>query len=111
MPSAHEILITTFPRASRVFTKKSGARAATADFERLNQYFLMTNMQVVSSQYWNQVHGHPRKEHGILAEDARHRRSKRSPEAGIRTPRVYELYIVTAVNEIVPPLFNFKSID
>lgn len=31
---------------------------ATAAFERLNQYFLMTNMHVVSSQYWNQVHGY-----------------------------------------------------
>ena len=30
---------------------------ATAAFERLNQYFLMENMHVVSSQYWNQVHG------------------------------------------------------
>ena len=32
-------------------------RGASGAFERLNQYFLMTNMHVVSSQYWNQVHG------------------------------------------------------
>lgn len=30
---------------------------ATAAFERLNMYFQMENMHVVSSQYWNQVHG------------------------------------------------------
>lgn len=30
---------------------------STASFERLNQYFLMNNMFVVGSQYWNQVHG------------------------------------------------------
>lgn len=30
---------------------------ASASFERLNQYFLMENMHVVSSQYWNQIHG------------------------------------------------------
>ena len=37
---------------------------STASFERLNQYFLMTNMIVVGSQYWNQIHG-------SSAEDAR----------------------------------------
>ncbi len=31
---------------------------ATASFERLNQFILMTNMYAVGSQYWNQVHGH-----------------------------------------------------
>ena len=30
---------------------------ATSAFERLNQYYLMENMIVVGSQYWNQVHG------------------------------------------------------
>ena len=30
---------------------------ATASFERLNQFFLMKNMHVVGSQYWNQIHG------------------------------------------------------
>lgn len=30
---------------------------ATAAFSRINQYFLMTNMLVIGSQYWNQVHG------------------------------------------------------
>lgn len=37
---------------------------ATAAFERLNQFFLMENMVVVGSQYWNQVHG-------FTAEDVR----------------------------------------
>ena len=40
--------------ASVVSCRRGGATSA---FERLNQYFLMTNMHVVSSQYWNQVHG------------------------------------------------------
>ncbi|MBQ7371787.1 MAG: flavodoxin family protein [Blautia sp.] len=40
--------------ASVVSCRRGGASAA---FERLNQYFLMENMHVVSSQYWNQVHG------------------------------------------------------
>lgn len=30
---------------------------ATATFDRLNKYFTISNMPVVSSQYWNQVHG------------------------------------------------------
>ncbi len=30
---------------------------ATAAFDRLNKYFTIINMPVVSSQYWNQVHG------------------------------------------------------
>ena len=40
--------------ATIVSCRRGGASAA---FERLNQYFLMENMHVVSSQYWNQVHG------------------------------------------------------
>jgi len=40
--------------ASIVSCRRGGASAA---FERLNQYFLMENMHVVGSQYWNQVHG------------------------------------------------------
>lgn len=30
---------------------------ASASFDRLNKYFTITNMPVVPSQYWNQVHG------------------------------------------------------
>lgn len=30
---------------------------ATATFDRLNKYFTISNMIVVGSQYWNQVHG------------------------------------------------------
>ena len=37
---------------------------ATAAFQRRNQYFLIENMLVVGSQYWNMVHG-------FTAEDAR----------------------------------------
>ena len=40
--------------ASVVSCRRGGASAA---FDRLNKYFTMCNMPVVSSQYWNQVHG------------------------------------------------------
>lgn len=30
---------------------------ASATFEQLNQYFTICNMPIVSSQYWNSVHG------------------------------------------------------
>ncbi len=46
--------------ASVVSCRRGGATAA---FERLNQYYLMENMIVVGSQYWNQIHGR-------MAEDA-----------------------------------------
>ena len=42
------------PVASVVSARRSGT---TATFERLNQYYLMCNMVVVGSQYWNNVHG------------------------------------------------------
>jgi multimeric flavodoxin WrbA len=42
------------PGASVVSCRRGGASEA---FERLNQYFLICNMNVVGSQYWNQVHG------------------------------------------------------
>ena len=42
------------PAACVVSCRRGGATAA---FERLNMYFTMSNMPVVSSRYWNQVHG------------------------------------------------------
>ncbi len=42
------------PAAAVVSCRRGGATAA---FERLNQYFLMSDMPIVPSQYWNQVHG------------------------------------------------------
>lgn len=43
------------PGAAVVSCRRGGASAA---FEQLNQYFTINNMPVVSSQYWNMVHGH-----------------------------------------------------
>ena len=40
--------------AAVVSCRRGGASAA---FERLNKYFTISNMIVVGSQYWNQVHG------------------------------------------------------
>lgn len=42
------------PAASVAVCRRSGA---TATFDRLNKYFTINNMPVVSSQYWNNVHG------------------------------------------------------
>ena len=42
------------PAASVVSCRRGGASAA---FDRLNKYFTMSNMPLVTSQYWNQVHG------------------------------------------------------
>lgn len=40
--------------AAVISCRRGGASAA---FDRLNKYFTISNMPVVSSQYWNQVHG------------------------------------------------------
>lgn len=42
------------PGACVVSCRRGGASAA---FDRLNKYFTIRNMPIVSSQYWNQVHG------------------------------------------------------
>ena len=42
------------PAASVVVCRRGGASAA---FDRLNKYFTITNMPLVSSQYWNMVYG------------------------------------------------------
>lgn len=47
---------------------------ATAAFDRLNKYFTISNMNVVGSQYWNQVHG-------FTSEDVR------KDEEGLQTMR------------------------
>jgi multimeric flavodoxin WrbA len=43
------------PGAAIVSCRRAGATAA---LEQLNKYFTINNMPVVSSQYWNMVHGH-----------------------------------------------------
>ena len=42
------------PAAAVAVCRRGGASAA---FDRLNKYFTISNMPVVSSQYWNIVHG------------------------------------------------------
>lgn len=42
------------PAASVAVCRRGGA---SATFDRLNKYFTVNNMPVVSSQYWNSVHG------------------------------------------------------
>jgi multimeric flavodoxin WrbA len=42
------------PAAAIVCLRRGGA---SASFDRLNKYFTISNMPVVSSQYWNAVHG------------------------------------------------------
>ena len=40
--------------ASIVSCRRAGSTAA---FDQLNKYFTISNMPIVSSNYWNQVHG------------------------------------------------------
>lgn len=42
------------PGAAIVSCRRGGATAA---FDQLNKYFAISNMPIVSSQYWNMVHG------------------------------------------------------
>ena len=42
------------PGAAIVSCRRAGSTAA---FEQLNKYFTITNMPIVSSNYWNMVHG------------------------------------------------------
>ena len=42
------------PVASVVSARRSGT---TATFEQLNQYYTMTEMPIISTRYWNNVHG------------------------------------------------------
>jgi len=42
------------PAAAVVSCRRGGA---TATFDQLNKYFALCNMPIVTSQYWNQVHG------------------------------------------------------
>lgn len=50
--------------ASVVVARRGGL---SATFDELNKYFLISNMPVASSQYWNSVHG---REQGEAAQDA-----------------------------------------
>ena len=50
--------------ASVVVARRGGL---SATFDELNKYFLISNMPVASSQYWNSVHG---REPGQAAQDA-----------------------------------------
>ena len=47
------------PGAAVVSCRRGGA---TASFDRLNKYFSMNNMPIMTSQYWNQIHGNTREE-------------------------------------------------
>ena len=42
------------PAAAIVSARRAGT---TANFDQLNKYFTISNMPVISSQYWNMVHG------------------------------------------------------
>lgn len=50
--------------AAVVSCRRGGASAA---FDRLNKYFTISSMNVVTSQYWNQVHG--RKAEDVLRDE------------------------------------------
>ena len=46
--------MTNKPAAAVVNCRRGGASAA---FDRLNKYFSINQMPIVTSQYWNSVHG------------------------------------------------------
>jgi multimeric flavodoxin WrbA len=48
------VILGNKPAAAVVSCRRGGTTAA---FEQINKYFTMSNMPVVSSQYWNSVHG------------------------------------------------------
>ena len=65
------LLDRAFYSGSKVFAYKPAAAVAsarrsgtTASFDVLNKYFTINNMPIISSNYWNNIHGH-------VAEDAR----------------------------------------
>ena len=51
---SHKAKMAFKPAAAVVSCRRGGA---TATFDAMNKYFTIYNMPVVSSQYWNQVHG------------------------------------------------------
>jgi multimeric flavodoxin WrbA len=56
------------PAAAVVSCRRGGASAA---FDRLNKYFTISEMPVVSSQYWNAVHGNTPEEVRATVRDFR----------------------------------------
>ena len=52
-------LTTNKPAAAVVSCRRGGASAA---FDRLNKYFTINQMPVVTSQYWNSIHGNTAEE-------------------------------------------------
>lgn len=55
------------PAASVVSCRRGGASAA---FDRLNKYYTIARMPVVSSQYWNSIHGNNAEENRMDLEGA-----------------------------------------
>ena len=47
------------PAAAVVSARRAGT---TATFDQLNKYFTLSEMPVISSRYWNMVHGHTQEE-------------------------------------------------
>ncbi len=72
------------PAASVAVCRRGGA---SATFDRLNKYYLMTNMLVIGSQYWNSVHGRTQ---GEAMQD----------EEGLQTMRTLARNMVWTLNSI-----------
>lgn len=87
------LLDRVFYSCSELLAYKAGASVAvcrrggaSATFDRLNKYFTILNMPVVSSQYWNSVHG---MRPGEATEDAEGLQTMRNagPEYGLVAER------------------------
>lgn len=98
--------LTGKPAAAVVSARRSGTTAA---FQRLNQYFAIKQMPVVTSQYWNNVHGYtaedvekdaeglsdhayPCEKHGVDAEADRSGENRGTPVPGGRGTALYGLH-------------------
>ncbi len=74
------------PAAAVVSCRRGGASAA---FDRLNKYFTINRMPIVSSQYWNSVHGNTPEE-------------VKKDEEGLQTMRLLARNMVWMLNNPTP---------
>ena len=75
------------PAAAIVNCRRGGASAA---FDVLNKYFTISNMPIVSSQYWNETHGTTPDE---VKQDLE----------GMQTMRTLEIIWPGCLNALLPP--------
>ena len=88
LPKQNSKRLAEIPTVLDIAVCRSGGASAT--FDELNKYFTINNMPVVSSQYWNSVHG---REKGEAKKDEEGLQTMRTlcPQYGI-SYKVYSLW-------------------